>query len=359
MKAISPLFLAAATMLAMATQPTSADAQVDFTGKRITIIVPAGEGGTSDTYARILGPALAAELPGSPTLVIQNIPGAGTMAGANQFEHRAAADGLTLLSITTATSLNFVFAHKAAQYSLDQYLPVVVNPQGVVVYARPEVTGDGSDPIEGVRKHRKLIFGGHSPTSAELRHLVAFHLLDIDIKGVWGMASGLRRLAFLRGEVQICLDTASSYIDAVTPMIADGEAVPLFSYGIKQDGKFVRDPIAPGLTTFWEAYETRHGHALDGIEREVFDSLYATVLANKALVLPKATPDNIVETYRNAIDRVLADPTVIGKIRSGLGPYPIYTRRDAEEAHTLATTMSADARAWLKTFLTEHYDTNF
>jgi len=359
MKSISQLFLAAAAMLGIAMQPSTADAEEDFAGRRITVIVPAGEGGTSDTYARIIGPALAAELPGSPTLVIQNIPGAGTMAGANQFEHRAAPDGLTLLSITTATYLNHVFAHKAAQYSLDRYIPIVVNPQGVVVYARPEVTGTGQDPIQSVRDHGRLIFGGHSPTSAELRHLVAFNLLGIEVKGVWGMASGLRRLAFLRGEVQICLDTASSYLDAVLPLIADGEAVPLFSYGIKQDGEFVRDPIAPDLITFWEAYEKRHGGPLDGIEREVFDSLYATVLANKALVLPQGTPDHIVETYRKAIERALAKPAVTKKIRSGLGPYPIYTGSDAQEAHSLATTMSADARAWLKTFLADHYDTNF
>ena len=115
MKFASRFFLGAIAGLRIAIHPCNATAQVDFTGKRITIIVPASEGGTSDTYARIVGPALTAELPGSPTLVIQNIPGTGTMAGANQFEQRAAPDGLTLLSITTATYLNHVFTHKAAK----------------------------------------------------------------------------------------------------------------------------------------------------------------------------------------------------------------------------------------------------
>jgi tripartite-type tricarboxylate transporter receptor subunit TctC len=339
--------------------PVGATAQVDFSGHRITVVVPSSEGGTLDTYVRVIAPALIAELPGSPSLVIQNIPGSGTMAGANQFEVRADPDGLTLLGVTTTTYLNYVFGRKAAKYSLDNYIPITVSPQGVVVYVRPEVAGEGQDPIQSARDHGKMIFGGHSPTSAELRHLVAFDLLGIDIKGVWGLASGPRRLAFLRGEIQINLDSASSFLNAVKPMIAAGEAVPLFSYGIKQDGKYVRDPIAPDLPTFWEAYEERHGRPLEGIEREVFDTLYATVLANKGLVLPDGTPDNIVEIYRKAMERVLANPEVVAKIRSGIGPYPIYTRKDAEAAHSLATTMSDDVRAWLKVFLSENYPTNF
>jgi tripartite-type tricarboxylate transporter receptor subunit TctC len=343
----------------LAVRSSGATAPVDFSGKRITIIVPNREGGALDTYARVIGPALVAELPGSPSLVIRNIPGSGNMAGANHFQARSAPDGLTLLSVSSAAYLNYAMGHKAAKYELANYIPVLISPQGVVVYVRPELAGDGDDPIQGVRDYGQMIFGGHSPTSSELRHLLAFHLLDIDVRGVWGLASGPRRLAFMRGEVHVSLDSASTYLKAVKPMIDAGEAVPLFSYGIRQDGKFVRDPIAPELRTFWEAHEEWRGRPLEGIERKAFDSLYATVLANKGLVLPEGTPDAIVEVYREAMERVIANPEVATRIQFDVGPYPMYIREEAETAHAQAAAMDEDVRTWLKDFLAEHHPVNF
>lgn len=341
-----------------AAHSSDSTAPVDFSGKRITIIVPNREGGALDTYIRVIGPALIAELPGSPSLVVRNIPGSGNMAGANHFQARSAPDGLTVLGVSSAVYLNYSMGHKAVRYNLADFIPVLISPQGVVVYVRPEVTGDGDDPIRAVREYGRMIFGGHSPTSSELRHLLAFHLLGIDVRGVWGLASGPRRLAFLRGEVQVSLDSASTYLKAVKPMIDAGEAVALFSYGIRQGGSFVRDPIAPELPTFWEAYEEHHGRPLEGIERKAFDSLYATVLANKGLVLPAGTPAAIVEVYRQAMERVIADPEVAAMIESDVGPYPMYTNAEAETAHAQAAAMDDDVRGWLKDFLRENHPTN-
>lgn len=337
----------------------NSNGSVNFSGQRITIIVPNREGGALDTYVRVIGSALVDELPGNPTFVVRNIPGSGNMAGANYFDSRAAPDGLTLLGVSSAAYLNHAMGHKAAKYALTNYTPVIVSPQGVVVYVRPEVVGDNPNVMQGTREYGTMIFGGHSPTSSELRHLLAFHLLDLKVRGVWGLASGPRRLAFLRGEVQVSLDSASTYLEAVKPMIDIGEAVPLFSYGIRQDGKFVRDPIAPDVPTFWEIYEEQNGHPLTGMERKAFDSLYATILANKGLVLPEGTPAAICETYHEAIERVLANPTVVAKLKTDIGPYPFYLREDAETAHASASTMDEDVRIWLKDFLANHHPTNF
>ena len=64
--------LAAAVLIA---GMVSAAQAVDFSGKRITLIVPTREGGGTDVYGRAIGPFLARFLPGNPTLVIRNIPG--------------------------------------------------------------------------------------------------------------------------------------------------------------------------------------------------------------------------------------------------------------------------------------------
>ena len=62
-----------------------ATAQVDFSGERIELLVPYAAGGGADLYARFLGPLIAERLPGEPTLIVQNVEGAGAIAGSNQF----------------------------------------------------------------------------------------------------------------------------------------------------------------------------------------------------------------------------------------------------------------------------------
>ena len=78
--------------------PASAQETVaDFyKGKQIRVIVPSAAGGGFDLYARYLSRHLGRYIPGNPTFVVQNMPGAGGLAAANHLYTRAAKDGLTI-----------------------------------------------------------------------------------------------------------------------------------------------------------------------------------------------------------------------------------------------------------------------
>src|SRR5215813_6492838 len=77
---------------------SEARAQGEFyAGKRLTIIVGLEAGGTVDTLARTFAVQLRKHIPGSPTIVVQNMPGAGGSAATNYLQERAAPDGLTIL----------------------------------------------------------------------------------------------------------------------------------------------------------------------------------------------------------------------------------------------------------------------
>jgi tripartite-type tricarboxylate transporter receptor subunit TctC len=68
--------LAAAVVLAM--PQARADEVADFyRGKRINLIVSYGTGGGYDVYARVLAKHMSRHIPGSPNIIIQNMPGAG------------------------------------------------------------------------------------------------------------------------------------------------------------------------------------------------------------------------------------------------------------------------------------------
>ena len=67
-----------------------------YEGKMIRIIVGGSAGGGYDTYARIIARHMGKHIPGNPNIVVENMPGAGTLISANHLFKAAKPDGLTL-----------------------------------------------------------------------------------------------------------------------------------------------------------------------------------------------------------------------------------------------------------------------
>jgi hypothetical protein len=84
--------VAAALMLAaLAASQARADTVADFyRGKQINLIVGYGPGGGYDVYARLVGRHLGRCIPGQPTVVVQNMPGAGSLRAVNHLYNVAA-----------------------------------------------------------------------------------------------------------------------------------------------------------------------------------------------------------------------------------------------------------------------------
>ncbi len=71
-------------------------AQAPFAGKTVTILVGYSAGGGYDRIARIVARHLPRYLPGNPTVVVQNMPGANSIVAANHLYNVARTDGLTI-----------------------------------------------------------------------------------------------------------------------------------------------------------------------------------------------------------------------------------------------------------------------
>jgi tripartite-type tricarboxylate transporter receptor subunit TctC len=67
-----------------------------YEGKTIRIVVGFSPGGGFDVYARTLARHLPNHIPGNPTVIVQNMPGAGSLIAANHVYKVAAPDGLTM-----------------------------------------------------------------------------------------------------------------------------------------------------------------------------------------------------------------------------------------------------------------------
>ncbi len=86
-----------------AAAPVSADPVADFyAGKTVTIVVGSEPGGTYDLYGRTLARHLGKYLPGRPTVIVQNLTGAGGYLAARRVVSLAAQDGLTIGALGAA-----------------------------------------------------------------------------------------------------------------------------------------------------------------------------------------------------------------------------------------------------------------
>jgi tripartite-type tricarboxylate transporter receptor subunit TctC len=91
------LSLAAAVGLTAALSPTMADPVSDFyKGKNIQLIVGYGPGGGYDVYARLMARFFGKHVPGAPNVVVQNMPGAGSLRAANYIYVTAPRDGTVI-----------------------------------------------------------------------------------------------------------------------------------------------------------------------------------------------------------------------------------------------------------------------
>ena len=89
--------LAALAWSALLAPPAMAEGVSNFyRGKTITLVVGYGPGGGYDVYARLVGRHLGRHIPGNPTVVVQNMPGAGSLRSVNWLYKLAPRDGTAI-----------------------------------------------------------------------------------------------------------------------------------------------------------------------------------------------------------------------------------------------------------------------
>jgi len=185
-----------------------ADAIADFyKGRTITLIVGYGPGGGYDLYARLMARHLGRHIPGNPTIVVQNMPGAGSLRATNYLYTVAPRDGATigsfardmpLLAIlrTNAAAVfdprRFTWLGSSSDFSNDAYLLVV--RQDAPVKSIDDARRPGGPPI--------VLGGTAEGTTGSDVPLVLRDTLGINIKLVTGYPdNGAIFLAVDRGEV--------------------------------------------------------------------------------------------------------------------------------------------------------------
>jgi tripartite-type tricarboxylate transporter receptor subunit TctC len=327
-----------------------------YEGKTIELIVPASPGGGSDTTARLIGPFLTEFLPGNPDVVIENIPGGGTILGSNEYALERKADGTKLLLASASALGAFAIGQEEVQYDPSKFTFIAGFPSGMVFYTSPE-TGI-SEPADMLNPDEPLVLGSTSATGIGTLSLLAIEVLDIAdqvqiVSGYGG--AGDARVAFEQGEINLLNQTGQAYSSKVTPLVDAGTAVPLFSLGVPgKDGDVLEDPAFPDLPTIVEFHEEMYGEPPSGAAWDALQALMG-IVPYLPIVIQDDAPQEAIDALIEAARELRDNEEFQEKKVEIAGDYPLWVGEDWDPIKKTVTTLDPKVKAWVQDWLEEKH----
>lgn len=342
MRLVQSSLFACALTLAGAAAP--AHAQEFFSGKTINCVVPYPAGGATDTFFRTVAPYLSKHTPGAPTIIIQNMGGAGGVTGNNYVYEQARPDGMTILC---APWLSVAQVAKAEGVRFDYTKMRLIGAHRAVNTALV-TTNLVTDPTEIVKKPFKM--AGLAPSSSiDLRTRMALDIIGADYRYVAGFAGdATQRPALQRGEVHVIGQNFGSYLANIKSSIGpDGDKTvkPLWYYpSYDANGAPVSIPAAEaeGFQRFDQVVAKVKGAAPSGDLWEAFkwfESLSANV--SLSVWLPEKAPDAAYNALKTGWNKIVDDPAFRKDYQSRFGNEPIIWVTEAEKAASIAALKSS------------------
>jgi tripartite-type tricarboxylate transporter receptor subunit TctC len=335
----------------------------DFSGKTIQIVVPFGEGSGTNRYARLMQPYFTKYLPGNPTILIVNKPGGSGIKGANWYQKNAKPNGLTVFTGSTSVLNSYVFGGKKAKYKLLTWQPILVSPNGTQFYTQRKNGVTGKDIKKDILALQKGTWnsGGKNPTSAELRNFLAYDYLGMkNVTAVFGMGTGKRRKATIRGELHLTHDNTVAFLGKTSKYVKKGLLSHYMTLGvINADGAVVRDPAFPNIPTVADAYKAVYGKDPSGPQwKAIWHLTNIAVMASKSLWLPAGTPDDIQNTYISVVKKMLKDPAFKKSGGKAFSAYQQSFGKDAKNIVKNAVDINKKTYNWIKDWVKTKYNHN-
>lgn len=348
-----PMIIAIAGAL-LATTPAAAQF---YKGKTLTLLVNYGAGGNADTDARLLARHWDRHIPGKPSIVIQNLPGAGGLRAINTLGIKAKAnpDGMTAGFFTVSPTPPLVDDPGLQISIVDDFIPIGGARGWTVAYARKDIPPGLNEPAD-LAKAKTVFIGGYSRASShDTRLRLALEVLGVPYKAVTGFpgANDIVK-AVLQGEVNMSASSLPAFLSQVTPsVIKPGIGIALWHYDIiGDDGQPEGNPdlVKMGIPQFSEIYKKAHGKEASG---PVFEALLQLnnigTSLQRGVFLPRGAPDEAVADLRKAYEATVKDPAYIADYQKTNGEAPdAVNARQVQSVFTAMRKVSPEVKKVLK-----------
>ena len=277
---------------------------VAFTGKRITVFVGFSPGGIGyDTYARELAHYLGKYLPGDPTVIVENRPGAGSMTLANYIYNAAPHDGteIALIGRGVATDPLIMGSASAARFDAPKFnwLGSMNNEVSGLYLRQGAPAKDLADLLAGT----PVQAGGTGPGGDQQVFSQALNtMLHMNLHVIPGYpGTNEILLAMLKGEI----DALAGYSWAAAKV---GSADDLHSGKIKivlQLG-LKKHPDLPDVPLVTDLVKTE-------ANRQALELIMSRQSMGRPVVAPPGLRPEVVKVLRQAVSKVMKDPQFIAE----------------------------------------------
>lgn len=328
---LSAAFAAAMIVFAGLGNPATADAISDFySGKRMTLLISSPAGSGYDVYARLLGRNLGREIPGNPSFIPRNMPGAGGMRQLNHAYNRGARDGTLIFTLHFNLPLWQAIGGNGVKYDASKIIGlgrIVASNAAIGVWAesKSKVTN-----IEDATKRQAVIGSTGATSNSTIFPIMLNNLIGAKFKVVHGYRGAFGVfLAMERGEI----DGFGSYsyltFKAVKPEYLSKKLFhPIVQWGT-------------GREEGWQDVPTAVDLAKTEVDKKAMDIASSGPRIGFSYFMPPEVPPQRVKALRTAFNAMIKSEPFLADVKKLKMPIRPATGEEIEQI--VADVMTAPA----------------
>ena len=309
---VEAVFFSSLLLLLGVLSPSSPYAQEPYyQGKSIRVVVGFSAGGFYDRWARVVARHIHKHIPGTPDMIVQNMPGAGSVIATNYVYGVAPPDGLTIGMPSASVYMDQLVGRKEVKFDVKKFKWMgTQDKRHQVVYMRADAPYKS---IEDVMKAKEPPKCGETGTASQ--GYLTLRILEEAVGAKFGSVLGYPGgaeidLAAERGEI-VCRALSIDPFFGREPFGSWRKKgfVRLLVQTAKK-----RDPRAPDVPTI---YELMDKHNAPQTNRRVVEVLLGATEFGSPLFVHPDTPAERVRILREAHVKAMKDPALIAEAEKG------------------------------------------
>jgi tripartite-type tricarboxylate transporter receptor subunit TctC len=285
-------------------QPTRAQPVADFyRGKTVTLTVGYSAGGGYDTYARILAHHMGRHIPGQPTIVVQNAPGAGSMRAANTIYNVAPKDGTAFGMFGRGIALEPLIGTSPAQFEATKFLWLGSGTEeAAVVVIRAE---KGIKTWADMLTKPFTVGGEGTGSDPDVYALMLKNVFGVKLRLISGYPGTTEMaLAVERGEVDGRASWSWSSLKSLKP-----DWIAQKKINIPVQLNLHKSPDLPDVPLIGDFAKSER-------ERQILKLVLSRQTMGRPFMAPPGLPTDRAAALRTAFDQTMKDPAFIAEARA-------------------------------------------
>jgi tripartite-type tricarboxylate transporter receptor subunit TctC len=312
--------------VALAGSPASAQVSID---RPINIYVAGTAGGGIDLYARIVARHLGRHIPGSPTVNVQTMPGAGGIRAANFLAQQAPKDGTAITTFAGGPILEPLVGSRKTDYNSSQFtwIGAITKDTGLcVAWAQSPFK-----TIQDAQRQQMVVAGTGAGSDTDTWPVILNELIGTKFRLVTGYVGTQETIiAIERGEAHgRCTFSYSALKTAKPDWLRDKKINVLVQIAFEKHHDFPDSPLIYDLVSKPD-------------DRLLLDLMIGPSAMARPFAAPPGLPSDIATTLRRAFDATMKDPAFLAeaaKIQAEVLP------TSGEEVQKLVTRLYATPAA--------------